>query len=184
MKLLTQLLVIVLAIFLSSNSYAQTKSVTKSKSKVIMIKTVTDDDGNSTTEKIIKISESPDEIEVDGIKVTTNDAGETIVLMDGKEIGSDKVKLIKLDVDATEKDGQKTIKIVKVNDDNEPEIIEWSGEGDIPEHLKEKLKSLDIEILDGSGKIIHFDSDQLDALKNSGHKVIVIENEDVEITED
>ncbi len=184
MKLFTQLLVIVLTILLSNNSFSQTKTVIKSTSKVVTIKTVTDD-GNSTTEKIIKISESPDEIEVDGIKITTNDAGETIVFMDGKKIESDKVKLIKLDVDATEKDGQKTIKILKVNDDNEPEIIEWSGEGDIPEHLKEKLKALDIEILDKNGKIIHFDSDQLDARKNSGHKVIIIEDDDaVEINKD
>ena len=45
-----------------------------------------------------------------------------------------------LDVDKEEKDGQKQIKIKIKGQDGKDKVIEWEGEGDIPDHILEKME--------------------------------------------
>jgi hypothetical protein len=172
---MTHYLSLVIASLLSIISYSTvTAQQAKTTVKVIVVEKTVDENGNINENKVIKTGEEAEEymkemnISQDS-NTWTNDEGEEIDL-DRKEY-----KFIQ----------KKKVKMIQKDDDGNEEVIEWSGEGDIPDEIKEKMEEHDIDIImdDKSEEIeVTVDNDGL-----SSHSKIKIlknqngENQEIEI---
>jgi len=123
---------IILSILSLSNISAQEdeKSV-----KVVVIEKSVDSDGNVTETKVVKEGKNAEkyikEMKISGDNNTwTSDHGEEI------EIEKADIKMIK----------NKKVKMIKKDDDGNEEVIEWEGDGDIPDDIKKSLEEHDIDI--------------------------------------
>lgn len=104
--------------------------------KVVVIEKSIDENGNVTESKVIKEGDEAKkylkENEISGGKNSwTTDEGKVIDI-DGADI-----KIIK----------NKKVKMIKKNDNGTEEIMEWEGEGEMPEDIKEALEEHDIDII-------------------------------------
>ena len=127
-------LLIILSILSLSNISAQEdeKSV-----KVVVIEKSVDSDGNVTETKVVKEGKDAEkyikEIKNSGDNNTwTSDDGEEIEI----EIEKADIKMIR----------NKKVKMIKKDDDGNEEVIEWEGDGDIPDDIKKSLEEHDIDI--------------------------------------
>ncbi len=173
-----QCILLVLAIAITGTFYAQ--DVTK-KEKVVTvdvrkdgdmqrkIKIVIDDDGN---EKVIEWADGGEipanikkQLEAEGISLDMVEGQggqekviEVIVEGDGDE-GDDEMILIEKEEDRVQKVRKKVVeekvyKMVMVDDDGNETVIEWDGEGEMPQQMKEMMKDydMDMELHEGHGK--------------------------------
>jgi DNA-binding protein H-NS len=108
----------------------------KEKVKVVVIEKTTDENGNAQEVKVIK---EGDEAKKYINEMKKSEDKHIWISKDGEEIDlSDKeYKVIK----------KKKVKMIQKDDDGNEEIIEWSGEGEMPEEIKSKLQEHDIDIL-------------------------------------
>ena len=108
----------------------------KEKVKVVVIEKTIDENGNMQEVKVIKEGDEAKEY-INEMK--KSEEKHIWISKDGKEIDlSDKeYKVIK----------KKKVKMVQKDDDGNEEVIEWSGEGEMPDEIKSKLEEHDIDIL-------------------------------------
>ncbi len=161
MKVVKCILLGVLVLLLGATQLQAQESKQEENKKVIIIKKVVDDEGNVLTENIELDGDDAENMEWtnedQNVKVRINAEGdiekrvEVIVAGDdvkhrvlhfenGEEILEDiHVKIREYDVD--EEGGERSIRLKLKTDDGEGEVIEWEGNGDIPEEIKEKLKA-------------------------------------------
>ncbi|MBT8190086.1 MAG: PDZ domain-containing protein [Bacteroidia bacterium] len=116
--------VCLLALFSAlSISHLSAQEVKETK-KVIVIEKKVDEDGNVTEKKIVKEGKEAEK--------HLKEAGENIwISKDGEN------------VKVTEK---KAYKMVVLDDDGKEKVIEWNGEGEMPEELKGIMKEHDLEM--------------------------------------
>ncbi len=119
-------------VLLSSTLFAQQTETTTTttekdgKKKIVIITKKVDDDGNVTTEKIVREGKDAevmffeaDDVQIEGL----ND----------------------VNVNVNEVDGEKQVRI-RIKQDGDAELIEWNGEGELPEELKMRLKEKGVQL--------------------------------------
>jgi len=120
--------------FTAAPLMAQQAEVKKEKKVVIITKT-TDENGVTKTEKIVREGADAEDYLIE------------------KKID----KLIEIDMD--DQDFEKQIRI-KIDPGADMDVIEWDGDGEMPEELDRLLKEKNIELeMDGEFNIFRFDSD-------------------------
>ncbi len=159
-KLNYMILLAVAIVFSSVSVFAQQKDNKEVKEEIIIIKETIDEDGNVEVTKIItkgdaeciiiKTMEGVD-FEVFDIDIDALENVHIIKLEELEGLSEElQEKLKNIHIDINDDNGNKHIKIImdKDGDGGEPIIIEWEGEGDIPEDIQKKLDENDI-ILNG-----------------------------------
>ena len=154
---LVSLIILGVLMIVGSLDAQENKKDKKDKEKIIIIKKHIDKDGNEKVEKIIKdgseedgliwINEDGKTIELEGGKFEFLDEGDLesldiLKLKDGEPIPEDvKKRLEELDIHIEHpSDSKKIIRIEKKGDGAEHKVIEWEGEGELPEDILKELK--------------------------------------------
>ena len=129
---------------------------TKTEKKIVVVEKTVDQDGKVIEKKIVKEGKEAEEymknMKSEGAGKWITKDGETHDL-EGKEY-----KIVK----------KHAYKIVKKDDEGNEEVIEWSGEGEIPEDIK--------KLLDEEGIMIHDENHDHHSTKRA--KVIVMRDHD------
>jgi len=147
----------------ASPLFAQQESNTTKKKKIVIIKKQVDEDGTVTVEKIVKEGDEADQL-IQEIRVDQQDGNsntEIDIEITG-EGGNRDVNIFKFDdeglngtqdlnIEFTDENGNKIIKMRRSGDNDNPEIIEWQGQGDIPAEVRERLDELGIDIKGSKG---------------------------------
>jgi hypothetical protein len=126
---------------LLTTSFAQqteTSTEKDGKKKIVIITKKVDDEGNVTTEKIVKEGED----------------AEVIFIGPGENEFEFKQEK-DIDIEVEDNDGEKHMKF-KIIRDGKPEVFEWRGEGEMPEEMKQQLeeKGMNINIIDGDHAVV------------------------------
>ena len=153
-----------LLLLLSSSSlFAQQGSNTTEKKKIVIIKKQVDKDGTVIIEKIVKEGDEADQLIHEIHMDEKNGIGNAEIDIEiTGEGGSRDINIFKFDDDSenstqdlniefTDEDGNKIIKMRRSGDTDNPEIIEWQGQGDIPAEVRGKLDELGIDIQGSKG---------------------------------
>ncbi len=123
--------VCMLALFCAFSISQLSAQETKEVKKVVLVEKVKDENGKITEKKIVKEGKEAEEY------LKTMEKG-TWVTDDGQEI-----ELEGKDYKMIEK---KVYKMVTKDDDGNETVIEWDGEGEMPEEIKEAMKEHNVEI--------------------------------------
>ena len=165
-KLSYVILLAVALVFSSVTVFAQQNdSKDVEDEEVIIIKEIVDEDGNVEVKTITRSGDTEDiiiETIADGeIKIHTNlDELEDIHVIKLEELEGlsdeleEKLKNIEINIDEDELNRKIKIIMDKKGEDGEPVIIEWEGDGDIPEDIKKELEENGVEF-DGNGGFGH-----------------------------
>ena len=134
MRSFTTIVSLSLLTFLSFSTVSA--QIEKEEIKVIVIEKTVDQNGNVNENKNIITGEEAKkyikEMEIsDDSNMWTNDEEE------------------KIDHDAKENNfiQKKKVKMIQIGEDGSEEVIEWSGEGEMPEEIKKKMEQHDIDII-------------------------------------
>lgn len=144
-----KLFTLILAFSLVANyGFAQEKQKEKSDDapkKVIIIKKTIDKDGKEKTEKIIREGDELHELhfdDIDGKVIIEEIQGglgkEIKVIVHPDDVDMDIEQSVKVNVE--EINGEKHIKVQLKPMDGDEKVIEWKGDGDLPEDVQQKLK--------------------------------------------
>ena len=155
-------------VFSSATVFAQQNDKENVEEEVIIIKEIKDEDGNVEVKKIIKSSDTEgviiESIEGSDIKIHHDfDDLEDIHIIELKELDGlseelqEKLKDVQIDIQRDQLNRKLKVIIDSEEEGGEPVIIEWEGEGDIPEDVKQKLEEHDV-IIDGHGGFGHVPS--------------------------
>ncbi len=165
LKLNYMILLVIALIFSSVSLFAQQEDNKEVKKEIIIIKETVDEDGNVTTKKIIRKGDVEDmdmeSINGEDVEIIEIDGTDDIQIIKLEELEglSDemKEKLKNIEVDIDEDQMNRKIKIIMDHEgeDGEPVIIEWEGEGDIPEDIKQKMEEHGV-IMNGMDHDNHF----------------------------
>jgi hypothetical protein len=172
-KILTTLICLLCIGLLNVNAQKENPKVEK---KVVIVKKTVDENGNETVEKIVKEGEDANQyiedlhIDKDGnkeikvrIKTKSNGEGENIWISDDNEVINLEGKKFKFHSNNKDENGNyhKKIKIVTKGENGEEEVIEWDGDGEMPEELINQLKEkgIDVKSLDGGKGVFMFKTD-------------------------
>ena len=96
--------------------------------------------------------------------------------------GHHEMRMINVTADVEEEYGMKKVKIVIDNEDGEPEVIEWEGEGDIPAEIQEKLDHHNVIIHEehGGEEIEINVTKEVEVIDGEKKVKIIIDNEEGE----
>lgn len=148
----------------------------KEQKKIVIVKKTVDKDGNETIEKIVKEGAEADifieehkDVDMEGgkkeIKVRVKKAGdgENIWISDDNEVidlEGNKFEL-RTNGSADGENIQRKIKIVTKDGNGEGDVIEWDGDGEMPDDLLKRLeeKGIDIKTLDGGNGVFMYKTD-------------------------
>lgn len=127
---------ILIVIMMLLGSLGLTAQAVKKSTKVVVIEKTVDENGNVNETKVVKEGEDAEkyikEMNVIGDK-------NLWITKDGEEIDitESDLKIIK----------KKKVKMIKKDDDGNEEVIEWEGDGDIPDDIKKTLEEHDVDII-------------------------------------
>lgn len=127
---LTVLLMAVLTAF----SINQLSAQEKKEYKVVVIEKSVDENGNVTEQKVVKEGE-----EAKAYVEKMNSGDQKWITKDGEEIDlkGKKVKMLK----------KQQYKTITLDEDGNEKVLEWNGEGDMPQEIKDVLEEHDIDIV-------------------------------------
>lgn len=147
-----------LFLFGSVSTFAQQEEIKEEKKKIVIVKKHIDDDGTVTIEKIVKEGKEADELiheihtqneegeghtEIDIEIVSDGDSREVQVFqLDNDEISETQ----DINIEFTDEDGNKVIKMRRGGNSNNSETIEWQGQGELPADVRQKLDELGINL--------------------------------------
>lgn len=156
---------------LFSFQYADAQKV--EQKKVVIVKEIEDENGKVTKEEQVLTGDDAEKY----IRENKGANGMISISID-KDISSDAIinsEEKQVTVDIEEKDGKevKNIKIRVKDEDGEEKIMEWNGEGEMPEEMKEHMEEVDIEIENGTeDKIV-----KIISRGGADHTIIELEEE-------
>ena len=149
LKLNYIILIITALVFSNVSVFAQQDDSEKDEKEIVIIKETVDEDGKVTTKKIVKKGDVEGIVieSIEGQDINFYDLEDAedihVIELENLEGLTDemKEKLKNIEIDIDEDGTNRHIKIImdKIGDDGEPVIIEWEGEGEIPEDIKKKL---------------------------------------------
>lgn len=161
LKLNCIILLVLALIFSSASVFAQQDDNKEVKKEIVIIKETVDEDGNVQVKKIIRSADSEDIIiennvgeEIEVYEIDGAEKVHIIELEDMEGLSEEMKETLKnIDVDIDEDGDNRRIRIIMESDEegSEPAIIEWEGNGEIPEDIKRKMHESGVVIGDATG---------------------------------
>jgi len=155
------------------------EEVKKESKKIVIVTKIVDADGIETVERIVKVGAEADDyikemhVGEDCIKeikicIKSSADGENIWISDNNDVLNLDCKKFEFLSEGVSLNGnfKKKFKIVSLDENGQEEVIEWDGEGDMPEALKKQLeeKGINIKSLEGGKGMFILKTDGVDGI--------------------
>ena len=143
LKIDLTVLIMILLFAATTTVFGQQQEEVKKEKKVVIITKTIDEDGNVETKKIIKKGSDAD----------------VFIMEDGTDPVDGLDKTVTVDVDEMDGEHKVKIRIKKGEGDEDVEVLEWTGDEEMPAELRKRLeeKGMKWKVM-GDENVFHFDT--------------------------